>query len=245
MPNEVDEAMEWFQALSLTDRIQLIELWENGEESELQNESGDYYEGFIKMMHEIREELLEQSESEVQESLESQGFDELVSRAILQAVEVPESLQGDLIFFQTRRDPDEIRELVNYATDVYLGNRSPNELQEKTFTEENNESEEEELFKRIYRFVQEAVRISIEESGGIETLRSEIRDETNEEMTEAIFDPIKSKLNKLQRYYIYLHITKIEDRVDNLQEQNGAILQLLQHMCNELDIDMDLKQETD
>jgi hypothetical protein len=227
MLDGVDEVKNWFQEQHLERRVEMIELWESGESEELQDYTGEFYEDFNEMMEQIREARYSDQipENELRDVLLDHGFDSVISLTILDAIEDPKSPQSDLIFFKRNTNPEQLEENVEYAMGLYLGEISPRELQEHI--SESNTEMGEELSERVYRFVQATIRISIEEAGGIEALKDETRDELDDDLLAAIFDPIESSLERLQRYYIYHHITEMEDKIDTLNEKLDIILEIM------------------
>lgn len=227
MLDGVDEVKNWFQEQHLERRVEMIELWESGESEELQDYTGEFYEDFNEMMEQIREARYSDQipENELRDVLLDHGFDSVISLTILDAIEDPKSAQSDLIFIKRNTNPEQLEENVEHAMGLYLGEISPRELQEHI--SESNTEMGEELFERVHRFVQATIRISIEEAGGIEALKDETRDELDDDLLAAIFDPIESNLERLQRYYIYHHITEMEDKIDTLNEKLDIILEIM------------------
>jgi hypothetical protein len=228
----VEDTKEWLHEQRLQRRVSLIEMWRDGENEELEEQTGEHHDDFREMMEQIREEYSsdEMTDRVLQNELEQEGFDSVIALQILDAVEESASGRDDLVFLKRNTTPEELEELVEHAVELYMGQISPEDLQEfiqgfdETKNEESTDSETKlarDLFNRANRFMQASIRVSIEETGGIEALKNETRSSANmsEERVDAIFRPIESNLEALQRYYIYYHIKNIEAGVSNINNK--------------------------
>lgn len=231
MLERVGNTKDWFHEQRLERRVSLIEMWRDGENEELEEQTGEHHDNFREMMEQIREEYSsdEMTDRVLQNELEQEGFDAVIALQIIDAMEESASGRDDLVFLKRNTTPDELEDLVEYAVKLYMGRISPEELQEfiQGLDETEQESENSEtklatdLFDRANRFMQASIRISVEETGGIEALKNETRSSANmsEERVDAIFRPIESNLEELQRYYIYYHIRNIESGVSEINNK--------------------------
>lgn len=231
----VDEAKDWFHRQGLERRVNIIELWRDGENEELEEQTGEHHDDFREMMEQLREiNASEDMTSQVlKDELENNGFDTAVALTIINALQESSEPRADLIFLKRNTSAGELQDLVENSIKFYMGRISPEELRD--FIREIDEVEDEEsddgdglaedLFNRTHRFMQAVVRISIEETGGVARLKNEIRSGANmdEDRIDALFNPIESDLENLQRYHTYYHIkqmrydvVEINTKIDNL-----------------------------
>lgn len=245
---DIEDTIEWFHEQRLERRASLIEMWKVGENEELEEQTGEHHNDFREMMEQVREEYSsdEMTDRVLQNELEQEGFESIIALQIIDAVEESANGRDDLVFLKRNTTPEELKKLVRYAVELYLGQISYEEVQEfiqgvdEAGNKESDDSETKlarDLFNRANRYMQASIRISIEETGGIETLKNETRSSANmsEEQVDAIFRPIKSNLESLQRHYIYYHIKNIENEVSDINNKIDNIDVKITEIVRKLD----------
>jgi len=225
----IEDTKDWFYEQRLERRVSLIELWRDGESEELEEKTGEHHNDFREMMEQIREEYSSEDMTDrvLQNELEKDGFDSVIALQIIDAMEESSGPRDDLVFLKRNATPTELEKMVEKAVELYMGDISPEKLREfiQSLEETDDEASDQngtdltqDLFNRANRFMIASIRISIEETGGLEAIKEETRSSANmsEDQVEAIFSPIESNLNDLQRYHIYYHIKEMKSNVTEL-----------------------------
>jgi hypothetical protein len=226
----------WFHSERLDDRIEMVKLWRDNENEELEGYTGENHDNFLEMM-EIISDLRANNEVEsqiFQDELMSEGFERPVVLIIEDAIkEVSNEPYQDFVFVRRRTTSDELQELMDASVDLYLGNKSADNLestinhldQVNNLEDQSNLSQE--LFNRTYALTQYVTRVSYREAGGIENLKQNVRESANftEEQIEAFFQPIENNLDDLQRYHVnYYVFGMVSLEISEMDEKLDAVL---------------------
>jgi hypothetical protein len=162
----------------------------------------------------------------------SEGFERPVVLIIEDAIkEVSNEPYQDFVFVR-RTTSDELQELMDASVNLYLGNKSADNLestinhldQVNNLEDQSNLSQE--IFNKTYALTQYVTRVSYREAGGIENLKQNVRESANftEEQIEAFFQPIENNLDDLQRYHVNYYVFGIWHKISEMDKKLDAVL---------------------
>lgn len=204
-----EEAKEWFQGQKLETKIQWVELWKESDWDELENRTGEYYDGLVNIFEEIEEARSDaDNRDSVIDELQTEGFELPVAASMYEAA-AKDSLGKDATYLRRNAEgPGQIKEVAKVAIAKFLGR--PELYSQTDVPDHLVEPADRVLINTIAR----QLITSYDPIDGLkEILISEYK--YTEEQADALFAPILDHMEDIERQYAYGKIINISDEVES------------------------------